>query len=573
MAFRELLGGYDLPTIPSPLDFDAESASIHFPEEPPMRPNSLFRTALSPLLLGVSMFFVLILVRPSLAADDKGAVPAEYAALVPKDAGVVAFISDFDKFRDELGKMIPSFARGGSMPDLPHGLVETSLPIPKETACLIWSESIGPIVSTPRTGIIHIAFRLPGANADTVSVKGKVTGLTFKGDMVVISQDMGFSDVKPVFAVPAKAENPLVDRLPSAVFSMGILGSDLADEASKVAPMLSLGPMMLQQQMSERLQKLDRADRAAVRKAQNKAVGDISDLLKAAMASIEDIEMMTIGFFMDGESMIADIDFAIGGRVADDHGVSPKVLKALPAGMPGYFAFDGPTLRWLANFEFDLIEGMFASTKEEVGRFDEVVSSIEALGKDIDGGYAGGFSGSFEQTQGIFGVKDPARFLKGMDGMMSSMSDLGIGIDYKPVGDMKWTLQMNGGTLMSRLGGSSEDMGIDSGSLNGDYDITLRTDDGMVFLDQVRKGTSPPVGKGDPALRGDLESLSDSKVVAGFTIDVLGMARDMAKSTGTDFPQEMKGKALLSMILHSPDPRTLALRLRLPYQQFIEFRQ
>ena len=74
-------------------------------------------------------------------------------------------------------------------------------------------------------------------------------------------------------------------------------------------------------------------------------------------------------------------------------------------------------------------------------------------------------------------------------------------------------------------------------------------------------------------MRGDLESLSDSKVVAGFTIDVLGMARDMAKSTGTDFPQEMKGKALLSMILHSPDPRTLALRLRLPYQQFIEFRQ
>ena len=182
-------------------------------------------------------------------------------------------------------------------------------------------------------------------------------------------------------------------------------------------------------------------------------------------------------------------------------------------------------------------------------------------------------SGSFDQTQGIFGVKDPARFLKGMDGMMSSMSDLGIGIDYKPAGDMKWTLQMTGGTLMSRLGGSSEDLGVDSKNLNGDYDIMLRTDDGMVFLDQVRKGTRPRVGKGDPALRADLESLSDSKVVAGFTVDVLGMARDIARSMGNDFPQEMKGAALMSMILHSPDPKTLGLRLRLPYQKFIEFRR
>ena len=537
-----------------------------------MRTTSFHRTNISRLFAGMAIFFVLILVRPSFAADENGAVPADYAAMVSKDAGLVAFISDFNKFRDELGKMSPSFARGGSIPDLPHGLVETSLPIPKETACLIWSESIGSIVSTPRTGIIHIAFRLPGANADTVSVEDKVT-VTFKGDMVVISQDMGFPEVKPVFAVPAKAENPLVDRLPSAVFSLGILGSDLADEASKVAPMLSLGPMMLQQKMSERLQKLDRADRAAVRKAQNKAVGDISDLLKTAMASIEDIEMMTMGFFMDGESMIADIDFSIGGRVAEDHGVSPKVLKALPDAMPGYVAFDGPTLRWLANFEFDLVEGMLASTAEEVGRFDQVITSIESLGKDIDGGYAGGFSGSFEQTQGIFGVKDSARFLKGMDGMMTSMSDLGIGIDYQPAGDMKWTLKMDGAGMMSRLGGSSEEMGLDSSNLKGEYDIKLRTADGMVFVDQLRNGTKAPMGEGDPALRGDFESLSDSKVVAGFAVDVLGMARDMARSMGNDFPQDMKGKALVSMILHSPDPKTLRLRLRLPYQKFIEFRQ
>ena len=176
-----------------------------------MRTTSFHRTNISRLFAGMAIFFVLILVRPSFAADENGAVPADYAAMVSKDAGLVAFISDFNKFRDELGKMSPSFARGGSIPDLPHGLVETSLPIPKETACLIWSESIGSIVSTPRTGIIHIAFRLPGANADTVSVEDKVT-VTFKGDMVVISQDMGFPEVKPVFAVPAKAENPLVDR-------------------------------------------------------------------------------------------------------------------------------------------------------------------------------------------------------------------------------------------------------------------------------------------------------------------------------------------------------------------------
>jgi hypothetical protein len=381
---------------------------------------------------------------------------------------------------------------------------------------------------------------------------------------------MGFPEVKPVFMVPEKAENPLVDRLPSTVVSMAILGSDIADQASKVAPMLSMVPTMLQQQMSERLQKLDRADRAAVRKAQTKAVGDVSDLLRAAMASLEDIEIMTMGFSEDGGSLITDIDFLIGGRVAEDHGVSPKVLKALPDAMPGYFAFDGPTLRWLANFEFDLVEGMLASTAEEVGRFDQVITSIESLGKDIDGGYAGGFSGSFEQTQGIFGVKDSARFLKGMDGMMTSMSDLGIGIDYQPAGDMKWTLKMDGARMMSRLGGSSEEMGLDSSNLKGDYDITLRTADGMVFVDQLRNGTKAPMGEGDPALRGDFESLADSKVVAGFAVDILGMARNIAKSAGTELPPEMKGKALMSMILHSPDPKTLGLRLRLPLRELIE---
>lgn len=530
-----------------------------------MRPTSFFRANISQLFPGVAIFFVLILVRPSLAAEETGAVPADYAAMVSKDAGVVVFVSDLGKLRDGLGEIIPSLF------DIPRGLIETSLPVPEETAYLVWSDSIDRIFSTPRKGIIHIAFRLPGANADTVSLKGTETSsLTFKGDMVVVSQDMEHPGKKPVFTVPEKAENQLVDRLPSTVFSMAILGSDIADQANKVAPMLSMAPMMLQQQMSERLQKLDRADRAAVRKAQNKAVGDVSDLLRSAMASLEDIEMMTVGFFQDGESMIADIDFLIGGRVAEDHGVSPKVLKALPDAMPGYFAVDGPTLRWLANFEFDLFEGMLASTAEEVGRFDQVITSIESLGKDIDGGYAGGFSGSFEWSQGIFGVKDSTRFLKGMDGMMTSMSDLGIGIDYKPAGDMKWTLKMDGAGMMSRLGGSSEEMGLDSSNLKGDYDITLRTADGMVFLDQARKGTKAPEGEGDPTLRRDFESLADSKVVAGFAVDVLGMARNIAKSAGTELPPEMKGKALLGMILHSPDPKTVGLHLRIPIRELLK---
>jgi hypothetical protein len=157
-----------------------------------------------------------------------------------------------------------------------------------------------------------------------------------------------------------------------------------------------------------------------------------------------------------------------------------------------------------------------------------------------------------------------------MDGMMTSMSDLGIGIDYQPAGDMKWTLKMDGARMMSRLGGSSEEMGLDSSNLKGDYDITLRTADGMVFVDQLRNGTKAPMGEGDPALRGDFESLADSKVVAGFAVDILGMARNIAKSAGTELPPEMKGKALMSMILHSPDPKTLGLRLRLPLRELIE---
>ena len=535
-----------------------------------MRSSPSFRSAVSRLQLGLALSCILVLVQTSIAASEDATVPADYAALVPSDAAVVAYIADYDELRTGLGKMAPSMAREGMIPDLPQALVDTSLSIPQGMGYLIWTESLGPIVSTPPTGVFHIAFRLPGANADTVSVKGGDTSLTFKGDMVVLSQDMSHSDGKPTYRVPEKAKNTLVDRLPSSTVSVAILGSDIADQARKVAPMLSMGPMMLQQQMSQRLQALDQDDRAAVRKAQNKAVGDVAQLLKAALASIEDIQVMTMGLDLDGGSLISDIDFSIGGRVADDHGVSPKVLKALPDDMPGYFAFDGPTLEWLANLELDLFEGMMAESKEDVVRFDRVIGSIESVGRNIDGGYAGGFTGSLGQTQGIFGVKDSAGFLKDMSGMMTSLTDLGIGLDYQPAGDMKWTVKMDEAKMMERFGATGGEMGLESGNLGGEYDITMRTADGMVFLDQVRKGAKGPQGEGDPALKGDFESLADSKVVAGLAVDVLGMAREIADSMGTDLPAEMKGKALLAMILHSPDPRTVALHLRLPIGQFIE---
>ncbi len=37
---------------------------------------------------------------------------------------------------------------------------------------------------------------------------------------------------------------------------MVILGSDITEQANRVAPMPSMGPVMLQQQMSERLQRI-----------------------------------------------------------------------------------------------------------------------------------------------------------------------------------------------------------------------------------------------------------------------------------------------------------------------------
>ena len=53
----------------------------------------------------------------------------------------------------------------------------------------------------------------PGGKATirvVVSGKGMETTLTFKGDMVVVTQDLEHPGKKPVFTVPEKAENPRI---------------------------------------------------------------------------------------------------------------------------------------------------------------------------------------------------------------------------------------------------------------------------------------------------------------------------------------------------------------------------
>ena len=525
---------------------------------------------------------ILIAVSTGFAGTSKVTVPDDYAKLVPADAGVVVFIEDFGSLQTAFNQMLPEKVRnepGNAMPDLRTDLVKTSVTIPKNEPVLIWLDALGDLLPNTPTGEAHIAFRIPGGTkANTAMAKGTPGAtLVMQGDMAVVSMNMKGDAAAAPYTSPKKTGNPLLKELPKGHVAVAIEGSDFGSIARGVAPMASMAPMMLQQTLADRTKDMSKADKAAVLKAQQGLLSDVSSLIQAMVTSLSDITLMTAALTIDGHSMDIDADFAIGGVVAADHGVDPRLIGQLPAGGPMYMAIDTPTITWFTNLEIDLLDALFAKTVAEVEAFDTLMKDVKNASDMIDGGYVLTTS-DMATFKTLIGSEKPKALIDATSKIFDGVNDTDMGMSYTSTGKNSWDFKMDTSKMLTELGlGDFADMAMTDGKAKGDaspqqmpdgWSITMTPGDRMVAVEQRAIGMKgdPKAGKSDALTM--MDSLKGSRIIFGMAMNTLLIAEQAAEAQGRKvpkLPKEIEGMSSdASVILHAPDQKTISLHSRIP---------
>lgn len=501
-------------------------------------------------------------------------VPADYAALVPADAQVVIYIEDYgalqSAWRDMLPESLTKAEVGAAMPDLVTGFnLKTSVKLPADQPVIAWFDSLGDLMPTGGDGVAHIAFRMPGGTAENTSVEKKAAT---KGEQLAMHEGMAIvygsisSDKKvPAYSVPTKAGNPLLKELPEGLVSLAIQGDDIGKLAQGIAPMASMAPMMLQQPLAERTKGMSKEDRAAVTKAQQGLMRDIAGLVSGATSSLQDITLATGAISLDGDVMNADLVFSIGGTVGRDHGVDPRLLSQMPSGRPLYLALDAPTVKWVAGFEMDLFEALFATDAASVRRFDAMVGSAKAAADLITGGYVVSTS-NLTDAHTLVGTDRPKEMIEASGKLFDQMDGGDMAFTYTNTGKNSWDVKMDPTKLMNALGDAvpvRKDLQMPSG-----WTLTMTPGDRMVVAEQQPIGEAEPKKAAKTDTLDMLDRFKDSRIIVGLAIDVWPLITQAVEAAGAPAPklpaELANDSTAVGLVIHSPDEKTVAIHHQLP---------
>ena len=502
------------------------------------------------------------------AAGEKAQVPADLAAVVPNSAAVVVYMPDFGVMRtfDEMfkGNMpVPQ-----NMPAPMTGLVETTLKPPAKQTYLGWLASFDDLMNadSPEEAPFHVAFLLPGATADSVKPLDGHEIVSIDGDVVVVGVNSSTKPGGKPGEKPATGDNPLLAHLGVEDIAFAVDGKQIAAQVQQVAPMVSMVPFMMQQALSEQMQGLSDADKAAATKAQQSSMKDVSTVLNGLVAGLQDIDVMSGGVRIAKELLGIELDFELGSEVPGEHGVSPAVLKALPDDMIMYYAMDAATIAWLAQLEFDFLGAYFAKNADQIKRFDAVTSAVKKIVGNVDGGYAGATDTAFQEVKTVVGVADAKAFVSDLDAMCESLTGLEMGLAYEKKSTSDWRLTLDPQQMMKGFGMGDAGAIPDEQRLAGTYDISVETDGDLVMLDQRKEGSKGASFKGGAALRSALSEQGDTRIIVGMAFDLL----QILQQQGTELPRGIEQySGLTSLVLHSPNPKTLAASIQFPWESML----
>ena len=524
-------------------------------------------------LTAIALVAVAIVATSSRAETRTIDVPADFARLVPADAGVVAYISDLGELQSSWLEMLPKAVRGEKsvmMPDLRTELIKTSGKMDADASILVWIGDLAELLPTATTGVLHVAFRVPGGTSDNTSLIPGDPGweLVVADGMAIATHNLQDTKTPPPYTMPKQAGNPLLKDIPEGLVSWAVRGSDLGEVAKGVAPMASMAPMMLQSTLAERTQKMSAEDRKAVSKAQQGLLRDISNLIGSAVSALEDVTLMTGSVGIEGDGMTLHTHFSIGGEVAADHGVDSRLISQMPDGSALYAAFDAPTVKWIADFEIDVLEALFANNAASVAKFDSMMSEVKSAGTLIDGGYVLSMSDTSE-VYTLIGCDQPKKLIAATEKIFDSMNAAEMGMTYTSTGKNAWDFQIDSTKMMSTLG-MPEASGAAGGTPAG-WSVTMTAGDQMVVIDQSpieNKAAQKPRKPQKSDTRAVFDKMKDTKIIFGISFDFMMLGEAAAASMDLKdppVPQVMRDmKTDVNVVLHSPDPKTVSLHLQMP---------
>ena len=516
----------------------------------------------------------LVLLVPGLAiAGDDGrvVVPPDYARLVPSDAGVVIFIEDYGALRTAWNDMSIE-AGGGSSPTMPsiNRLIDNQgdTPLPANTPILAWTDRLDQILPNTKSGVLRVAFRMPDGAVITLRSKDEAPdNLTMHDGMAILSAIFppGPGDV-PAYTAPDAADNTLLTALPAGLVSIAVSGSDVGDLARGISPFASMAPMLMQESFRDRTRMMSKEDRKAVTKAQQNVIKDTSSLITSAVRGLEDVTLMTGSLTFDGDALVTDWNFSIGGEVAEDHGVDPRLFTRTPSGRTMYLALDAPTIRWLADFEMDVFEALFATSVASVTDIDALIEDVKAAGRMISGGYVLSTS-NLVDAHTVIGTDRPDELVSAIAKVFDAMNDTDTGMTYRSTGENTWDFTMDTARIMKMLGLDAPKN--EPGGPSESWTVTLTPGDRLVVTEQRAAAAEPAkVDENDGQVLAMLKALEESRIIVGLSLDGMGMLERTLEAQQTEMPalppQLEKMNTDLSFVVHAPDPKTVSFHVRLP---------
>ena len=231
-----------------------------------------------------------------------------------------------------------------------------------------------------------------------------------------------------------------------------------------------------------------------------------------------------------------------------------------------YLALDAPTVTWVADFEMDVFEALFATNVASVAKFDALTADVKSMGRMITGGYVLSTSNLFD-AHTLIGTEQPKKLIAATSKLFDAMNETDMGMTYTSTGKNAWDFKMDTSKMMRTLGVTPPPADA-SAKVPDAWSVTMTAGDQMVVVEQrpVAKAAAEPADDGDVLAM--LKALEKSRIIFGLSLDTMGVVKRTLATQGAEMPELPDAirqmNTDLSLVVHSPDAKTVSIHQRMP---------
>ncbi|MAJ46318.1 MAG: hypothetical protein CBC35_03265 [Planctomycetes bacterium TMED75] len=515
---------------------------------------------------------------PATCSDVASPVPADFQALVDKDAKFVFFIKDTAELIIDLKQMniAPPDQKTTLQEALPLHFTSTK-PIQADQFFMGWSQEDPALFEMP---LMHFATRIP---TDQVGKLKPKTGyeIEYQGDIAIFSSKPNQS-----WTSPNATGNPIFGVLPDMAIGGGMDGKGLGTRIASLSGLATgMAAGALPGAAGEGLRKAASGAKKYSDPIVYKAIqGVMKDAVKKAAELAKPLagaKFLTMGMDTADGSITFNAYIHLLKPMQRTESFDQHLIDELPPGLPIYMALSTSAAQWMTGIEFDIIEGFLLTKAEQVPKFNEMKKQFNTAGNLIRGGLTMGMgiNGGYQWSN--VEVSDAAAFMSANQAIMTQLGTLGIGINTKQVGTNSWRMDVDGKKIAGLIGGSPEAQTEIEDQYGGSFGVTGVASGNVVMGKQFPfdRPTFPDTKRDDP-LPAMLNQSASGQLICAMTADLaslmyMEMQKSMKRDKRTRGTVDAKAFAAaapseliaLRIALTSPDPSRLVLSVHVPAQK------